>query len=229
MSVYGKDSDGVRHKGERMMNEAFTFYGSFYDAIKELDDADRLAVYDAICSYGITGEVPELSGVAAMAFKLMRPNIDANLQKRAAGRKGGEAEVKHTESTPQAELKQNASTPQADANQQNITEQNKTEQDTKERRARFSPPTREEVVEYCRARQNSVDPDAFVDFYTAKGWKVGNQSMKDWKAAVRTWERRGKAPPKVTRFGAERRTDYDQMERELRRVQRERARAGGTA
>ena len=55
---------------------------------------------------------------------------------------------------------------------------------------RFAPPSNAEVAEYCRIRGNSVDPERFVDFYDAKGWKVGNQPMKDWKAAVRTWERR---------------------------------------
>lgn len=55
--------------------------------------------------------------------------------------------------------------------------------------ARFRAPTVEEVAAYCRERGNSVEPEMFVDFYAAKGWKVGNQPMKDWKACVRTWER----------------------------------------
>jgi len=58
------------------------------------------------------------------------------------------------------------------------------------KRARFSPPSVEEVSGYCEERRNRIDPQAFVDFYTSKGWKVVNQSMKDWKAAVRTWEKR---------------------------------------
>lgn len=59
-----------------------------------------------------------------------------------------------------------------------------------EKRARFSPPSVEEVSGYCEERRNRIDPQAFVDFYTSKGWKVGNQAMKDWKAAIRTWEKR---------------------------------------
>lgn len=55
---------------------------------------------------------------------------------------------------------------------------------------RFAKPTLDEVQTYCQERQNNVDPESFVDFYESKGWKVGNQPMKDWKAAVRTWERR---------------------------------------
>lgn len=62
-----------------------------------------------------------------------------------------------------------------------------------ERAKRFTPPPLEEVSDYCRERVNNIDPQYFIDFYTAKGWKVGSQPMKDWKAAIRTWERRDKA------------------------------------
>ncbi len=54
----------------------------------------------------------------------------------------------------------------------------------------FIPPTLEEVTSYCKKRNNSVDPQRFIDFYSAKGWMIGKNKMKDWKAAVRTWERR---------------------------------------
>ena len=57
---------------------------------------------------------------------------------------------------------------------------------------RFTPPTLEEVTAYCEERQNGVDAQRFIDFYASKGWKVGNQGMKDWKACVRTWEQKNK-------------------------------------
>ena len=56
-------------------------------------------------------------------------------------------------------------------------------------RAHFTKPTLEEVAAYCRERKNQVDPQRFVDYYTSNGWRVGRNPMKDWKAAVRTWER----------------------------------------
>ena len=58
------------------------------------------------------------------------------------------------------------------------------------KRKRFSVPTVEEVSAYCRERGNAVDPQHFVDYYTSNGWKVGKNPMKDWKAAVRTWEKK---------------------------------------
>ena len=53
----------------------------------------------------------------------------------------------------------------------------------------FSPPKIEEVKAYCLERNNTVDAERFIDYYTANGWMVGKNKMKDWKAAVRTWER----------------------------------------
>lgn len=53
---------------------------------------------------------------------------------------------------------------------------------------RFQKPTLEEVTEYCIERNNDVNPQSFIDYYESNGWKVGQNPMKDWKAAVRTWE-----------------------------------------
>ena len=54
----------------------------------------------------------------------------------------------------------------------------------------FVPPTEEEVKAYCKERNNTVNASHFMDYYCSNGWKVGRNEMKDWKAAVRTWERR---------------------------------------
>jgi len=61
----------------------------------------------------------------------------------------------------------------------------------KSKAKRFTPPTLEEVTAYCIERNNSVDAQHFIDYYTSNGWLVGKNKMKDWKAAVRTWERNG--------------------------------------
>lgn len=64
--------------------------------------------------------------------------------------------------------------------------------DEPQKTKRFTPPTLEEVEDYCLERGNSVDPERFIDYYTSNGWKVGKNTMKDWKAAVRTWEKSDK-------------------------------------
>lgn len=55
--------------------------------------------------------------------------------------------------------------------------------------SRFVKPTIDEVLAYCRQRNNQVDANRFVDYYESNGWLVGKAKMKDWRAAVRTWER----------------------------------------
>jgi hypothetical protein len=62
-------------------------------------------------------------------------------------------------------------------------------------KGRYAPPTVEQVKAYCIERKNSVDPQRFVDFYSAKDWMIGKNKMKDWKACVRTWEAREPSKP----------------------------------
>lgn len=57
-------------------------------------------------------------------------------------------------------------------------------------RSRFVPPSIEEVRAYCQERNNGIDASTFVDFYEARGWMVGKTHIRDWRAAVRTWEKR---------------------------------------
>lgn len=58
-----------------------------------------------------------------------------------------------------------------------------------EKRKRFTPPSLDDVKAYCKERNNSVDANKFIDYYESNGWMVGRNKMKDWKAAVRSWER----------------------------------------
>lgn len=67
---------------------------------------------------------------------------------------------------------------------------------------RFVPPTRDEITSYCTEKGIHIDVDRFIDYYTANGWKVGRNPMKDWKATVRNWARGNKAEGKLN-FGAD--------------------------
>jgi len=72
---------------------------------------------------------------------------------------------------------------------------------------RFKAPCLDEVKTYCTERKNHVDADKFIDYYTANGWKVGKNPMKDWKAAIRTWEKNAVSGGKKNNFQS-----YDQGE-----------------
>lgn len=90
---------------------------------------------------------------------------------------------------------------------------------SKKNSAVFQKPTVDEVRAYCTDRKNSVDPEAFIAFYESKGWRIGNQPMKDWKAAVITWEKRnvgsensrGVGPTGGTRFDREQQREQQQL------------------
>nr|DAY45088.1 MAG TPA: DnaD like replication protein [Caudoviricetes sp.] len=60
---------------------------------------------------------------------------------------------------------------------------------TTTKRKRFEKPTLSEIKEYCIERGNKVDAQHFFDYYESNGWRVGKNSMKNWQAAVRTWEK----------------------------------------
>ena len=94
--------------------------------------------------------------------------------------------------------------------------------------AQFTKPTIDEVKAYCESRRNSVSPQKFIDHYEANGWRVGRNPMRDWHAAIRTWESNGfaaKPPPPDTG-----QVDYVREQKlkaaaELKRLQEERANA----
>lgn len=69
-----------------------------------------------------------------------------------------------------------------------------------EKTKRFIPPSVEEVEQYCIERSDNIDAQSFIDFYESKGWMIGKNKMKDWKAAVRTWERSRKQENKENVF-----------------------------
>lgn len=199
-----------------MERKQFTWYRSYYDALKELPAEEFRDIVLAVCAYALDGEEPELSGVARAIFTLIRPTLEV-------GRSKAENRSRAEQTSLSAEQTQNK--PEQTQNKRKQTE-NKPEQTRKEKEKekerekesendsycsppppsgpkRFVPPTLAEVQSYVAERQSPVDPQGFIDFYASKGWMVGKTPMKDWKAACRnaeTWERwsrtEASAPPK---------------------------------
>lgn len=199
-----------------MEKESFVFYKSFFEAIRKLKAADKVKVYDAICELALEEKDSELTGMADIVFTLIRPQIKANNQKFKNGLKGAESGKKggrpkkaetltvgieekptggienNKEETPQGLLKKTPNVNVLNVNENvnvNVNDKKKAPTGLKKKQA-FSPPSLTEVKSYCSERENNVDPQGFIDFYEAKGWMIGKNKMKDWKAAVRTWERK---------------------------------------
>ena len=202
-----------------MERDSCVFYRSFYEAIDDLEDADKLACYNAIFKYALNGVEPTEKGIVSTVFKLVRPLLDKNNESYKNGLKGGRPK---TEQEPNDNPTETQPKPTDNPNEDvdvNVNENVDVDRKKKSaKRPAFVKPTVEEVREYCRDRKNGVDAQTFVDFYASKGWKVGNQTMKDWKAAVRTWEKREKPkekPPDKWQYQNQRKYDFDDLERRL--------------
>ena len=185
-----------------MEREQFTFYQSFAKAISRIKSkAARCDAYDVIVNYALYGIEPELDKVsdsAAMAFDLIKPNLDASRRKAENGKAGGQR--KQTESKPQANGKQTASKKENE-------KENKKEGKKEKEKENECYPTREEVRAYAKSRNSSVDPDRFYDYFTAdpsRPWVDGKgQPVKNWKQKFITWEGRGNDAGRSNHPGAE--------------------------
>lgn len=176
-----------------MAREYFQSYHSYLEAMKSLNDTECGRLYRACLKYSITGIAPELRGNERFIFDSMKGQIDRDIENYA---------IKCEQN------RDNVLRRYTNAYERKRTYTKPTKEKEKEKEkdispsvippAKFKPPTEAEVSAYCKARNNKVDASQFVDFYSSKGWKVGNQPMKDWQAAVRTWEKRGDKPAKRT-------------------------------
>ena len=174
----------------------FTMLPSYYDALRPLPDDMRLQMYDAIFDYAFRGTEPEgLSPVLNGYFALLRPNLDSSIKHYAAsvgnGKKGGRPPKK-----PNGNLTETQTEPGGNREKEKEKEMDRENNMADKppapapKRHKFIPPTVEQVAAYIQERNSKVDAQRFVDFYTAKNWMVGKNRMSDWKAAVRTWEKR---------------------------------------
>lgn len=233
-----------------MDKTSFVFFADWFDAIKDLDDDDRLMAYDAIMRYAFLGERPTDRYIGALTF-LMFKGIDRNndkfedvKKKRSdAGKKGN---LKRWGDKSQKVAKIANATDAKNATSQNIAKiaynENENENENKDslspivnnesekenkknlsilknkeengdesepsgeppaeppkpKTTRFIKPTIEQVAEYIQEKGYEFTADAFYDFYESKGWMIGKNHMKDWKAACRTWNRTRKETQIVT-------------------------------
>ena len=168
-------------------------FTDFVADMKELGEAERGRLFTAMLEYAETGEEPALRGNERFLWGTAKKNIDNqrdSYEKRC--------EINRQNITNRYESLRNV-TNAYESKQDKDKEKEK--EKNKKTIKRFTPPTVEEVRSYCNERGNNVDPQTFVDFYEAKGWMVGSNHMKDWRACVRTWEKnrvdrgRGKQNP----------------------------------
>lgn len=176
----------------------FFCHDDYLKKISKLTDEQVGRLFRACMEYHATGTAPALDGIESLAFDFIREDIDS-------------AEKAYAEKCETNRRNRLARTTTVNDGQRPLT----TVDEEPKKVKRFTPPTLEEVKAYCTERGNSVDPETFIDFYSSKGWKVGNQPMKDWKAAVRTWEKsRGTVQKKVLPAQDFKQRDYSGVDAE---------------
>lgn len=195
------------------------YLDNYTESMKGLSFEQKGMLFDAIVSYGGgIADMPEEMGLLSLAFDPIKATMDRDQEKyeqvcernRKNGLKGGKP--KQTQANPLGSsgldseptgTQVNPNKPDKDTDTIQIRYDTDTEQEEqkplapsepepekkKAPRKVFKPPTVEEVAAYCTERKNTVDPEAFVNFYESKGWLVGKNKMKSWNAAVRTWEK----------------------------------------
>ena len=218
-----------------MDNKASTlFYQDDESIFSLLPDEQAGALIKAVLRYAFGGEVPAFPDLAMrLAFEHIRLHMDRDREKyeetiakrREAGKKGGLAKEANASfastnlaNVANASFAKHNDNDNVNDNDNDSLKKSISKDMPKEKPQRFFPPTPEEVRAYASEKgYTNVDADRFCDFYGSKGWVVGKAKMKDWKAAVRNWNRsqREESPKTVRQETTAKRTrfvNYDQRE-----------------
>ena len=196
------------------MVDGIYFFTSFWEAIKELPDEDRLSAYDALMEYAFTGEELEVSGVAKAILIMAKPVLASRKKNAERGAKGAEAKkakalLEEEEEPTASQLEVNSKStssqaeeePKSTANDKGLRIKDKgqgiikdTPHSPPKGETAFKPPSVEEVADYIFQMGYSFDAEEFVAYYASQKWKKANgRPLSDWQAACRTWECKRKA------------------------------------
>lgn len=183
--------------------KSFPVYLDYSKAVTKLSDAEAGQLFKALLEYADSGQEPQLEGSLYAVFAIMQNQLDRDTEKyaqkcerlRQNGAKGGRPVRGKEPNGNQGKPNGYSTKPKKPETDTETVTDIDTVTDSKigrkadkpPSRHRFTPPTVEEVRAYCMEKGYTVDPQRFVDYYTANGWRVGKNPMKDWKAAVRTW------------------------------------------
>lgn len=180
--------------------EYVAMYPETFEAVKRYKPQDRCLLYEAMGQYAFTGELPtwDEEDLKWFVWESLKQRVDAAIRlsesRRVSGSSGGKASAskrKQSEATTSNRQQTQASASKRNPESESDTESD-TESDSKEKstrkESRFKPPTVEEVSAYIREKGYSVDAEKFVAYYESNGWRVGRNPMRDWKAALRTWQ-----------------------------------------
>lgn len=205
-----------------MSKESFILHTDAWDILKDFSDEQCGRLLKALLCYQREEEIPAMDVATKVAFSFMAAQMDRDNERydqmvekrRAAGKRSAEARqqvsasvntsqqvltsVNHTDTDTVTDTDTDTDT--VTVFHKGVKGGAKAPTNTRKKADVFKKPTIQDVQSYCEERQNDIDAESFWDYYEANGWKVGRSPMKDWKAAVRTWERKRK--PKGSAYSA---------------------------
>ena len=170
--------------------DSIIVYRSFINAMRKIKDLEqRCKAYDAMFDYGLDHIETDLDDGAGIALEIIKPLLDTQLKNRMArslnGKKGGRPKLNEAE---ESEKKLDKAKDTLIGNCELIIDNQKENTQKK----RFTAPSLDDVREYCRQRNSTVDPNKFYEYFTAGNWtdSKGNK-VKNWKQKLLTWESLG--------------------------------------
>ena len=189
-----------------MARKCLCVYHDMIPALEALSDAEVGRLIKGALRYGATAELPTFSGNERFTWPLFMSQIDKEKidhEKRSLINR--ENALKKANRTEPVQIGANRTESETTKERKESTKESKENiiYNTHSIEKRFIPPTREDVENYCRERCNNVDVERFMDYYESIGWKVGRNPMKDWRAAIRTWEKSEKQQQRTRETGTE--------------------------
>lgn len=187
--------------------KAFLYYTDWAEAMLSLPDDLRLKIDDAIKRYVLYGEEPDDNYIKYSMYSMMRMKIEKDTEayaercraiseiRRDAGNKGNEKRWGNSQSSQNiangcksrktSQVSQSSLNTDTDKYYKENTPLTGVKESTK--RTAFVPPSLDEISAYLSEKGYSVDAERFFNFYESKGWMIGKNKMKSWKAAVANW------------------------------------------
>lgn len=189
---------------------ALTYLKIFADMEETLalySDEERGRLLSAMMAYSFRGEEPEFTGAERFVWPMLRNHIDSCEAQSEKQKANGKRNVKVESQTEPNEANESQIKPieakssqtepiqeqEQDHEQEHVHDQE--HKSTRGKRARFVPPTVEEVRAYCEERNNGIDAEEFVNHYETSRWMRGKTPIQDWRACVRTWEQKRQTYP----------------------------------
>ena len=174
-----------------MARKFLCLYYDMIPALEALSDSEAGRLLIAAAKYSMNGEPVTLSGKEAILWPVFMAQIERDnaKYKNLCETNRNNITKRYDRIRPNTNEYDRIQEKEKEKEEEKEEDKEEDKRKSKGKGSAFAPPTLEQVKAYCFERGNKVDAERWFDYYTSNGWKVGRNPMKDWKAAVRTWER----------------------------------------